>query len=131
MKTLVEFRSDKFPPFNNEQEEINPGIWGRRLAEYLSTELKEKGIPIRDPIAEDWGYYVEIENKEFRLAVCCGHLYGENDEFLCFTEPKTPTIKKFFKKIDASAQLRRLIEAIDEVLSSDPEIWDIKWKEEE
>tara|TARA_R100000027_G_C2248156_1_gene93739 strand:+ start:2032 stop:2427 length:396 start_codon:yes stop_codon:yes gene_type:complete len=130
MKTQVEFRSDKFPPYENEEEEINPGLWGRRLAEYLIANLKEKGIPIKNPIAEDWGYYLEIENKEFRLAICCGHQYGDDDEFLCFTEPRTPKIRKLFKKIDASEQLEKIIKAMDEVLTSEPDIRDIKWMEE-
>ena len=129
MKTQVEFRSDKFPPYENEEEEINPGLWGRRLAEYLVANLKEKGIPIKNPIAEDWGYYLEIENKEFRLAICCGHQYGDDDEFLCFTEPRTPKIRKLFKKIDASEQLEKIIKAMDEVLTSEPDIRDIKWME--
>ena len=33
MKTQVEFRSDKFPPYEGEEEQINPGLWGKRLAE--------------------------------------------------------------------------------------------------
>ena len=129
MKTQVQFRSDKFPPYENEEEEINPGLWGRRLAEYLVTNLKEKGIPIEEPIAEDWGYYIPIENKEFRLAVCCGHQNGDDDEFLCFTEPSSPTIKKLFKKIDASSQLERITKAINDILSSDSEIRELEWTE--
>ena len=33
VKTQVEFRSRKFPPYEGEQEQINPGLWGIRLAE--------------------------------------------------------------------------------------------------
>ena len=33
MKTQVEFRSSKFTPYEGEQEQINPGLWGKRLAE--------------------------------------------------------------------------------------------------
>jgi len=36
--------------------------------------------------------------------------------------PEVPCIKKFFKKIDATAQLTWLTEAIQQILSSDPEI---------
>ncbi|MEO0794925.1 MAG: hypothetical protein AAFX93_07180 [Verrucomicrobiota bacterium] len=129
MKTYVQFKSDKFPPYENEEEEINPGLWGRRLAEYLFTHLKEKGIPTEEPIAEDWGYYIPIENKEFRLAICCGHQNGDDDEFLCFTEPRTPTVKKLFKKIDASTQLERITKAMNEIFSSDPEIRELEWTE--
>src|SRR4051812_20547582 len=44
MKTRVEFRSKKFPPYEGEQEEINPGLWGKRLAEYLKQEFTQIGI---------------------------------------------------------------------------------------
>lgn len=29
MKTQVSFRSNKFPPYDDEEEQINPGVWGR------------------------------------------------------------------------------------------------------
>ena len=44
MKMQVEFRSSKFPPYEGEEEQINPGLWGKRLAEYLVQKLSEKGI---------------------------------------------------------------------------------------
>jgi hypothetical protein len=34
IRTHVEFRSNKFPPYEGEEEQINPGLWGKRLAEY-------------------------------------------------------------------------------------------------
>lgn len=51
MKTQVEFRSSKFPPYEGEQEQINPGLWGKRLAEYLVQKLAEKGIQTEEVIA--------------------------------------------------------------------------------
>ena len=129
MKTQVEFRSSKFPPYEGEEEQINPGVWGKRLAEYLVQKLAEQGIETEGMIAEDWGWYVPVRNKEFPLALCCGHQDGDDDEFLCFSDPSTPVVKKFFKKIDATAQLTRLIEALQLILSSDPEIRNIVWKE--
>ena len=44
MKTQVEFRSAKFPPYEGEQEEINPGLWGKRLAEYLIQQLAARSF---------------------------------------------------------------------------------------
>ena len=43
MKTQVEFRSAKFPPYEGEEEQINPGLWGKRLAEYLVQEAIREG----------------------------------------------------------------------------------------
>jgi hypothetical protein len=129
MKTQVEFRSSKFPPYEGEEEEINPGLWGKRLAEYLVQKLADLGIETEDIIAEDWGYYVPVRNEGFQLALCCGHQDGDDDEFLCFTEPSKPIVKKLFKKVDATVQLSRLTEAIEKILSSDPDIREIVWIE--
>ena len=130
MKTRVEFRSHKFPPYDGEEEEINPGLWGKRLAEYLVQKLSEKGIETKSIIPEDWGWYVPIVNAGFTLAICCGHQYGDNDEFLCFTDPDTPRVKKLFRTIDATAQLTRLTAAMREILSEDPDIRDVVWIED-
>ena len=129
MKTRVEFRSRKFPPYAGEEELINPGLWGKRLAEYLVENLCEKGISTREIVAEDWGWYVPIKNEGFRLAICCGHQNGDDDQFLCFTHPSTPVVKKLFRKIDATPELTRLTEALQQILSSDPEITNVVWSE--
>ena len=127
MKAQVEFRSAKFPPYDGEQEQINPSLWGKRLAEYLVQRLRERGIETEEIIAEDWGWYIPVPNEEFRLALCCGHQDGDNDEFLVFTDPSTPVVKQLFKKIDATAQLTRLTDALQQILSSDKDIKDIVW----
>ena len=38
-------------------------------------------------------------------------------------------MKKLFKKIDATAQLTRLTDALQQILSFDPEIRDVVWVE--
>ena len=129
MKTQVEFRSKKFPAYEGEEDQINPGLWGKRLAEYLVSKLGEKGIKTKEIGAEDWGWYVPIQNEGFPLAICCGHQNGDDDEFLCFTDPDTPIVKKLFKKIDATTQLTRLTEAMQQILASDAEIRDVVWTE--
>ena len=129
MKTQVTLRSSKFSPYDGEQELINPGLWGKRLAEYLVQKLAERGIETYEMIAEDWGWYLPVRNEGFRLALCCGHQDGDADEFLCFTDPSTPIIKKIFKKIDATPELTRLTETLQQILASDPDIREIVWTE--
>ena len=131
MKTHVTFRSNKFPPYEGEEEQINPGLWGKRLAEYLVKKLGEAGIESEEPIAEDWGWYLPIKNEGFRLALCCGHQDGDDDEFLCFTEPAKPVFRKLFRKFDATEQLSQLVGALERILSSDPDIRDVEWSEED
>ena len=127
MNTQVEFRSSKFPPYDGEEAEINPGLWGKRLAEYLAEKLTERGVETEPMILEDWGCYLPIRNDGFRLALCCGHQNGDDDQFLVFTEPATPKVKKFFRTIDATPELTRLLDVLRQILESDQEIREIMW----
>ncbi|HRE84537.1 MAG TPA: hypothetical protein PLN52_26075, partial [Opitutaceae bacterium] len=90
MHTQVEFRSSKFPAYEGEEEEINPGLWGKRLTEYLAQKLAERGIKTEEFAVEDWGCYLPVKNEGFRLALCCGHQNGDDVQFLVFTDPSTP-----------------------------------------
>jgi hypothetical protein len=130
MKTHVEFRSDAFPPYDGEEEQINPGLFGKRLAEFLARGLKEQGVEALDPVAEDWGWIVPIKNDEFNLWIGCGNCDEHpNDGFLCFIEPHQPSIRRFgfLWKIDTSAKISALQEALDRVLSANPAIREKKW----
>lgn len=127
MQTQVEFRSSKFPPYEGEEDEINPGIWGKRLTEYLASELAKMGINTDEMIVEDWGCYLPVRNEGFDLALCCGHQYGDDDQFLVFTEPSTPKVKKLFRTIDAEPQLTRILDALRKILEADTDIGEIVW----
>ncbi len=127
MKTQVQFRSDKFPPYDGEEEIINPGLWGKRVAEYFQEQLPYHGFRVSSIGAEDWGWMVEIDNQQFPLWIGCGHQYGENDEFLCFIEPSKPFIRKWFKKINTTEKVTRLSEAMQKILEANPDIHDINW----
>jgi hypothetical protein len=129
MKTQVEFRSSKFPPYEGEEKEINPGLWGKRLTEYLAVKLAEKGIETEEMAVEDWGCFLPVRNDGFRLALCCGHQNGDDDQFLVFTDPATPKVKKLFRTIDATPQLTRVLDALRLILESDSEVREIVWCE--
>ena len=129
MKTHVEFRSDQFPPYEDGSDEVNPGVFGKRLAEFLFAGLKSKGFEPLSIIAEDWGYVVNIKNDEFSLWVGCGNYEEYPDGFLCFIEPHKPVIRRlgFLWKIDTSARVSALQEAIDQLLTDNTSIRDKKW----
>jgi hypothetical protein len=129
MKTHVEFRSLKFPPYEGEEEEINPGLWGKRLAEYLAIQLAEHGIVAGELVVEDWGIYLPIQNEGSPLALCCGHQDGDDDQFLIFTEPSKPIVKKLFRTIDVTPQLTGLVGALQKILDADSGIHDVVWSE--
>ncbi len=126
MKTHVKFRSDAFPPYEGEEEEINPGVYGKRLAEFLVRGLENKGFEPLDPVPEDWGWVVPIKNDGFRLWIGCSN---SDDHFLCFIVPHQPAIRRFgfLWKIDTSEKVTALQQAIDALLSGNPAIRDKRW----
>ena len=127
MKTLVEFESDKFPPYEGEEAEINPDLWGKRLAEYLRDRLPDYGLTVTGIGAEDWGWRVELENDDFPLWIGCGHRNDGPDAFLCFIEPSKPNIRKWFKKIDTSTRVAYAVDALKQLIESDSDIHAIEW----
>ena len=131
--THVEFRSDLFPPYEGEDKEINPGIYGKRFAEFIRDGLRGEGVESSDPFAEDWGWVVSIRNDGFHLWIGCGNTEDETDRFLCFIEPHRPVIRRFlcFGAINTSAQVTALQQAIDDVLRADPAVSDVQWRSHE
>jgi hypothetical protein len=129
MKTHVEFRSAAFPPYEGEEDEINPGIYGKRVAEFLIRGLRTKGFQAREPVAEDWGWLVPIENDGFPLWIGCGHQDEKSDGFLSFIEPHQPKIRRFmfFGTIDTTARVTALQRAIDELHSDNATVTDKQW----
>ncbi|MBI3463273.1 MAG: hypothetical protein HY000_09470 [Planctomycetes bacterium] len=127
MKTHVEFRSEKFPPYDGEEAEINPGCWGKRLAEFLAGGLSREGFEVQEPIAEDWGVAVPNQNDQFPLWIGCGNYAEYPDGFLCFIEPHTPVVRRWFRKIDTVEKVTALQAALHRVLSADASIRDIRW----
>ena len=129
MKTQVEFRSSIFPPYDDEEEIINPGRYGKRLAEYIHVHLPKYGFEVEDIYSEDWGWGVPIKNDKFSLWVGCGNQDEFEDGFLCFIEPSKPYIKKLFKKIDISEIVTKLVEALESIFLSEKDITGINWLE--
>ena len=129
MQTHVEFRSDDFPPYDGEEAEVNPGLYGKRLAEFLVRGLKQQGFEPLEPIAEDRGWLIPIKNKGFKLWIGSGNYQEYPDGFLCFIEPHQPTIRRFFVlwRIDTSKPVTALQQAMDHILSAHPGIRDKRW----
>jgi hypothetical protein len=82
MQTVVEFRSDLFSAYEASEENINPGIYGKRLAEFLQRGLGAMGFAVSRIFDEDWGWVVSIEGGDVWIG--CGHYPEYPDGFLCF-----------------------------------------------
>jgi hypothetical protein len=133
MKTHVEFRSPLFVP-NAEDGSINfPEYWGKLVAQYLYEKLPAYGFePKYIDSGDDWGATVVIKNDQFDLRIDCSHPEATEDLLLCCIEPHNPVERVgIFKKVETAPFIDPLADALDKILTSDPEIRDVRWWSEE
>lgn len=131
MRTHLEFRSDAFPAYPEEDEQINPGLYGKRLAEFLFGELSAAGFKPDEPNPEDWGWCITIPNESFPLWVGCGHYQEYSDGFLCFVEPNKPFVRRWFRKVSTEATVARVGEALEVALRRHPQVRALRWWSDE
>src|SRR5262249_48237734 len=68
---LLQFESSAFVDAPSTDEETNPGIFGKSLADWLSRQLQAQGSTPGDVVAEDFGWCVPLESKPYKLYVAC------------------------------------------------------------
>ena len=89
MRSHFEFVSTAFPAQPGEEDEVNPGRFGKRFAEFIVAELPKYGFLVGAIGAEDWGWMIELENSAFPLWIGCGNYDEKPNGFLCFIEPSS------------------------------------------
>jgi hypothetical protein len=120
VETYVEFRSDRFPPSEIEAQFMKPDRHGQRLAEFLTASLRAKGIAACEPIGRGWGWVVAIRtgrDDRFRLWIGCRNDERRDDGYVCFIEPHTPTVRKWFREVDTTERVGALRTALDQLLA--------------
>ena len=114
---LLEFRSTAFPADSEDEELVNSEtMYGHALASYIAGRLPERGLKVSNLVAEDWGWYCELENDGFRLwyGVC----NSDENSFLIQFGPDKPFIRRWFKKLDVSRQVTQMHDAVFAILSA-------------
>lgn len=124
---MLEFRSDAFPAEPGEDEEVNPGRYGRALARFVAEGLRGKGFETAEPFAEDWGWQVEIANEGFPLWIGCGNVDEAPGAFLVFVEPSKPVIRKWLRKIETRGAVEPLAAALHALLAESGLVTGLKW----
>ena len=129
------FTSSLFAIEPGEDKEINPGIYGRQLAQWLKEKLEQSGYAVEPVINEDWGRCLVCSREPFRLWVGCGSLSDEDDTehgdgppakedvtWHCFAEAEVPVLKKLFQKVDTGPAVLKLDADLGRILRSDARI---------
>lgn len=73
IEATLEFDSTFFAVVPGEDEDTNPGIYGKALAQWLVVQLRERGVPAEEALAEDFGWGISIHTKPHGLYVICAN----------------------------------------------------------
>lgn len=119
---LLEFESSAFAIEASEDAHTNPGVCGKRLAEWLSQQLRGRGLGIGEVVAEDFGWCIPVESKPHRLYVACSNAEEEPNHWRVFAFAEGGLVARLFGKAQSSQSLALLFATLKEVLQSTPHV---------
>ncbi len=129
------FKSSKFQVEPGEDEETNPGVYGRQLARWLKARLETRGYAVEDVINEDWGRCLICQRTPFLLWVGCGSVIEDWSTssaeaspastahiWHCFVVAEVPFWRWFGKRVDSRPAVAKLHAAVGQILADEIEI---------
>ena len=119
---LLEFESSAFAVIPGEDEETNPGIYGKALAQWLAEQLRAAGHPTGEIIAEDFGWCVPVESKPHSLYVACASTGEKPDQWRVFAFAESGVVARLFGKDKSEESLASLFDALRRCLESTPTV---------
>ncbi len=122
----IHIRSSRFAIEPGEDEETNPGIYGRALSQWLAAQLPTFGWNVKGCIAEDFGRLVEIDHPKFRLFVACTNGLDGKNSWQVFTFAEGGGILGIFAKPERQRLADQLLIDVDRAIRGDPATLDIQ-----
>lgn len=122
----IQVWSSRFAIEPGEDDETNPGIYGRAFAQWLAMHLPTLGWRVRGCIAEDFGRLVEVEDAKFRVFVACANGHDGADCWQAFTFVEGGGILGLLAKAEKQQLADRLLSDVERVLRDDPGTRDIR-----
>ncbi len=122
METELYIKSELFPSYPGEENDINPGRFGKRLAEFTKSLLIEKKIDVADLYSTDYSYELRLDQFKFSVYISTGNIDGEKNEFLISISPKEEFKRKLFKKISTKETINKIYSIIKQGIVDNPKI---------
>lgn len=124
----VTFTTDFFKPIAGEEEETNPGRYGKALAQWLAEQLKERGVSVEGVIPEDFGWVVMVSRKPFLLWLGCGNTDGSTTEWSVFPVAEMSALQRIFKRADTAPEIEKLKVHLSVLVPSIPGVTNVVWE---
>jgi hypothetical protein len=123
---LLEFESSAFAVAPGEDDETNPGIYGRALAHWLADQLRATGFSVGDVIAEDFGWCVPVASKPHSLYVACASTGERPDQWRVFAFAEGGVMARLLWRDTRAESLASLFAALRRCLESAPTILNLR-----
>jgi hypothetical protein len=117
--SLLEFESTAFSVADGEDEETNPGIYGKSLAIWLASQLQVSEEAV---IAEDFGWCVPVKSSPHRLYVACSSEDDRKDRWRIFVFAEGGFVARLLGRDTRAADVESLFSRIKLILAAKPGI---------
>ncbi len=124
LERVWSFSSTAFAPAPEEAALVNPELGGRELAAFLAGSLAAAGLETAGPVAEDWGWRLELRFEGRRFWMGCGAVSGESGRFLVFLKPRRG-LRGLLAGAVWSGSFERLAALVERILREHPEVRDL------
>ena len=122
METEIYIKSELFPAYSGEEDDINPGRFGKRLAEFTKSLLIKENIEVADIYSTDYSYELRLDQFQFSVYISTGNIDGEKNDFLISISPKKEFKRKLFKKISTKETVTKIYNIIKNGITDHPDI---------
>lgn len=132
-KDQLWFQSTLFEIEAGEDKDTNPLCYGRQLANWLASALRDEGVTVEEVFPQDWGWCVMVKKAPFSLWVGCGNVHhyekqqpndllprGEDVVWTCIVVAEVPFLKKLFRAPSTAPEVADLLTRVTRLLTSAP-----------
>jgi hypothetical protein len=123
---LLGFESTAFPAEAGEDLRTNPGILGKALAHWLSEQLRGRGVPAGEPIAEDFGWCVPVESTPHTLYVACANEEGSSTRWKVFAFAEGGLVARLLGRDRSAESVAALFASLEEILRDASVVHDLR-----
>jgi hypothetical protein len=124
----VEFSSSHFAIDPGEDDETNPGVYGRSLASWIAAQLERRGVPVEGLVAEDFGRCVMVRRRSFRLFIVCASADDGGMRWRMFIVLEQGPLSRLLRGAQAQAELARLRQQFRAIVADIPQVTDVAWQ---
>jgi hypothetical protein len=121
-----EFNSDAFPVSPGEDEETNPGIFGKSLAEWLLGRLQGRGLTAEEVIAEDFAWCVSVSCPPYTGYVACAPSPEDDSDWRVFAFVEGGLLSRLMGRDKRAESLDLLNATVKNALENASEIRDLR-----